>query len=522
MTPKSASISLLILLLAIASQLSHTHQLQSPENPLMSILISTSGLDFVKDLLITKAISSLTPLQLPKIEKYVKIPFLGSVHVALSNITIYQFNVSSSSSYVHPADGGVEIVASGVTCRVGMNWYYSYTTWLVPVRVLDKGFASVQVEGLEVGLTLGLTNDEGSMKLSLLNSSCDVKNITIDLDGGASLLYQGVVDAFEGQIGSAMESAITKELGQGVFKLDSLLQSLPREISVEDVAAINITFVGQPLISNSSIGFDIDGSFMETETTVLTSPSRGNLRSLPLCNNQSKMLGISVDEAVFNSASALFYDGGYMKFIVNTIPDQSLFNTAGWRFIIPQLYKKFPNDDIAMNITLTSAPILKISQNMDSTVNADLTMDVLDDGNVIPVACISLVIRVCGSVKISGNNLAGSLKLEDFTMSLKWSKVGSLHMYIIQPVVWSLIETVGLPYVNNHLSKGLPLPIIKGFNLQNAETVFSESRVIVCSDVTYTDANSHNESSYRFQILRIPPHVEMCTISPSSRSVQLS
>ncbi|KAL9669562.1 hypothetical protein QQ045_007109 [Rhodiola kirilowii] len=74
-----------------------------------------------------------------------------------------------------------------------MNWYYSYTTWLVPVRVLDEGFASVQVEGLEVGLTLRLTNDEGSMKLSLLNSSCDVKNITKDLDGGTSLLHQGLV-----------------------------------------------------------------------------------------------------------------------------------------------------------------------------------------------------------------------------------------------------------------------------------------------------------------------------------------
>ncbi|CAM8955815.1 unnamed protein product [Rhodiola kirilowii] len=46
-----------------------------------------SGLDFVKYLLfITKAISSLTRLQLPEIENYVKIPFLGSVHVALFNI----------------------------------------------------------------------------------------------------------------------------------------------------------------------------------------------------------------------------------------------------------------------------------------------------------------------------------------------------------------------------------------------------------------------------------------------------
>lgn len=48
-----------------------------------------------------------------------------------------------------------------------------------------------KVEGLEVGLTLGLVNNDGYMKLSLLNSSCDVNNITIDLDGGASLLYQG-------------------------------------------------------------------------------------------------------------------------------------------------------------------------------------------------------------------------------------------------------------------------------------------------------------------------------------------
>uniref|UniRef100_A0A7N0TUE5 Lipid-binding serum glycoprotein C-terminal domain-containing protein n=1 Tax=Kalanchoe fedtschenkoi TaxID=63787 RepID=A0A7N0TUE5_KALFE len=505
MAPKSATIFFLLLLLAISARFSETHLLQSPEKPLMSVLISTTGLDFVKDLLITKAISSLTPLHLPDIEKFVKIPFLGSAHVALSNITIYDFNVSTSSSYVHPGDAGVEIVTSGVTCGVTMNWYYSLSTWIAPVRILDQGFASVQVEGLEVGLTLGLTNNQGSMKLSLLNSSCDVNNITIDLDGGASLLYQGVVDVLEGQIGSAMESSITKELVHGVVRLDSLLQSLPKEIPVEHVAALNVTFVGQPSISNYSIGFAIDGSIMEAGRLGLSNLSKRNLPTLPICNDQSKMLGISVDEAVFNSMSALFYDAGYMNFVVNTIPDQSLFNTAGWRFIIPQLYKKFPNDDISMNVSLTAAPFLRISQNIDSTVNADLTIDVLDDGNIIPVACISLVIRASGSVKISGNNLAGSLKLEDFTMSLKWSKIGSLHMYIIQPVVWSLIETVGLPYVNSHLSKGLPLPIIQGFNLQNAETVFSDSIVVVCSDVTYTDSNSHNASSYQSRT----PYIEI-------------
>lgn len=81
-----------------------------------------------------------------------------------------------------------------------------------------------------------------------------------------------------------------------------------------------------------------------------------------------------------------------MQWIVDKIPDKSLLNTAGWRFIIPQLYKKYPNHDMNMNITLSSPPVIRISQNnIDATVYADLIIDVLEADKVIPVACISLV-----------------------------------------------------------------------------------------------------------------------------------
>lgn len=81
-----------------------------------------------------------------------------------------------------------------------------------------------------------------------------------------------------------------------------------------------------------------------------------------------------------------------MQWIVDKIPDQSLLNTAGWRFIVPQLYKKYPNDDMNMNLSLSSPPILRISEhNLDATVYADLIIDVLEADQVIPVACISLV-----------------------------------------------------------------------------------------------------------------------------------
>lgn len=48
-----------------------------------------------------------------------------------------------------------------------------------------------KVEGMEVGLTLVLENQKGSLKLSLTDCGCYVKDISIKLDGGASWLYQG-------------------------------------------------------------------------------------------------------------------------------------------------------------------------------------------------------------------------------------------------------------------------------------------------------------------------------------------
>lgn len=48
-----------------------------------------------------------------------------------------------------------------------------------------------KVEGMEVGVTLALKDQQGSLKLSVLDCGCYVKDISIKLDGGASWLYQG-------------------------------------------------------------------------------------------------------------------------------------------------------------------------------------------------------------------------------------------------------------------------------------------------------------------------------------------
>ncbi|KAI3769604.1 hypothetical protein L6452_00713 [Arctium lappa] len=451
----------------------------------ISLLITQNGLDFVKDLLISKAISTLTPLWLTKIEETIKIPIIGKVHIALSDITVNRVNIGSS--YIKPSVTGVSIDGSEVTCELSMKWHYSYGTWFAPISISDSGSASVQVNGAGVGLTLGLDNQEGSLKLSTIECNCHIHDISIDLDGGASWLYQGIVDASEVQIASAIEKAITKKLKTGVSKLGSFLQTLPKRIPVDDIAALNVTFVNDPFLSDDSLGFEINGLFIESNKDT---PSLHNALQPPVsCSDSSKMVGIALDEAVFVSAAALYYDAMFMHWVVDKVPEQSLLNTAGWRFIVPQLYRKYPNADMNLDISLSEPPRVQIlRQNIDATVYADLIVDVLEGVETIPVACISLVIAGTGSVEVIGNNLAGHLKLDDFTMSLKWSKIGTLHMFLIQPLMWTLIETVFVPYANARLGNGFPLPIIHGFTLQNAEIVSSDSRITVCSDVTYQES----------------------------------
>lgn len=81
-----------------------------------------------------------------------------------------------------------------------------------------------------------------------------------------------------------------------------------------------------------------------------------------------------------------------MQLIIDELPDQDILNTAEWRFIVPQLYKQYPNDNMQLDISVSSPPVIQVTyQDIGATISIDITIDVLKGGEVIPVACISVV-----------------------------------------------------------------------------------------------------------------------------------
>ncbi|GFQ00784.1 putative bpi/lbp family protein at1g04970 [Phtheirospermum japonicum] len=414
---------------------------QSDEEGHITAEISNKGLDFLKNLLIEKAESSLVPLEVPTIAKTVKIPVLGKVQMVLSDIVIESIHATSST--VKTGDTGIIIDVSGATAKLSMNWKYSYSTWLIPISVSDKGNATVQVEGLEVGLSLSLKTVEGSLKLTLLECGCYVNNISIKLDGGASWLYQGLIDAFEGNIGSSVESAVSKKLKDAIVKLDSLLQSLPKEVPVTDIAALNVTLVNDPDYSESSLGLKIDGLISAKHEVAASNHYRRLLQASHSCEKADKMVKFSLHEDVLKSASSVYFVASKMHWMVDKASDQSLLNTAEWRFIVPQLYKMYPNHDMNLNLSVSSLPTIRVeNQQIKAEIPLDVVVDVLDVDKVIPVVCVSTTI------------MSATLK------------------------------TVIMPYINLKLSKGFQIPSFHGYELQDAQILGTDSWIVICSDVT--------------------------------------
>ncbi|PKA60333.1 Putative BPI/LBP family protein [Apostasia shenzhenica] len=487
-----------LLFLSLISN-SASSPLQSHDEGFISAVVSEKGLVFVKDLLVDQAVKSLTPLRLPDIDKSVKIPLIGSVHVSISNITLYRINVSSST--IRLGDAGIAIVASGANASLSMQWRYSYSTWvLVPIELFDEGSAFVQVEGMEVDLTIRMENQGGALALNATQCSCNMEDMTIKLDGGASWFYQGFVIAFDDHIRSAVETAITKKITEGIRKLGSLLRALPKEIDFGGIAALNVTFVDDPVIGNSSIGFDIDGLFVPSNSEIVSSYLYGESHDLVYsvhCRDPSKMLGISVDEAVFNSASMVLFEEGLFHWIVDKVPDQSLLNTASWKYIIPQLYRRYPNDEMQLNVSLASHPSIKVtSKNIVAIVFSDVIIEVLDGDEAIPVACISVDFSVSGVAGISKDNkIVSKAVLKDFSLTLKWSKIGNFHMFLVQGVMRIFLHTVVMPCLNSHLSKGFPVPVIRGLAIENAQILTSSSTIVLCFDVAFANSGNFTDVS---------------------------
>ena len=83
---------------------------------------------------------------------------------------------------------------------------------------------------------------------------------------------------------------------------------------------------------------------------------------------------------------------GFLEWLVDELPQESWLNTHFWRWLIPQLYKKYPNMDMALAFACSGPPTVQLqTDGVTANAAAELNLLVKTDGKSLPVACISLV-----------------------------------------------------------------------------------------------------------------------------------
>lgn len=117
-----------------------------------------------------------------------------------------------------------------------------------------------------------------------------------------------VADAFNEDIISSVEDAVSNKIKDGIINVDSLLKSVPKEIQIDNVAAINVTIVNDPVFTDSSFELEIDGLFTANDETVISSLQREVKEDSNSCGGVDKMILISLHEKVFHSAVSVYFE----------------------------------------------------------------------------------------------------------------------------------------------------------------------------------------------------------------------
>lgn len=461
----------------------------SENSPRIWITLSQRGLDYLKDVLLTQVLEAITPLPLPDITKTASIPFVGEVTASFTNVSLLRAAVPAST--ITLGETGVTVQGSNVAANLTLNWHYNYHNAWLPSPISDTGGADIKVVGMQAGVSVNVEECSGTLHLNILQYGTYIGNLEVQLNGESSWLYQWLIDGLEERIRVTIEEQLNAQVQEGVQNLNSYLLRIPQQVPVDDTTELNFTIVSKPIISPTSVNIGVKGEFISLKAA---EPFLNYVPALApglVCSGDMKMVTIALSESVFNDGAAIYYNADLLNWLVDKVPDQTFLNTSKWKYLIPQLYQQYPNEDIKLRFEVSSPPSIVLTlDGVEGSAAALMFIEVANNGEIVPVACISVTASVYGLAGLNENNITGQVGLKDLSLVLEWSNVGKIHLILVKVFIRTLVKDALLPYLNLSLRRGFPLPIIPSMELRDAGVKYGDAFLLVCTDVQYT-GDSH-------------------------------
>jgi len=455
----------------------------------VKVVVSQGALTYLKDQSLPVALQSALSSKIDDMHAKVSVPIVGEVDIDLTQIKLNRLNVSSSSISLN-AGNQIQVSISGISMDITMHWHYREHPW---PHISDSGRgegATSRSSGV-VGVIIG--NDNNGRPTAKINQcKLDLSDLGIHLSGGASWLYNAIIDTFHGNIVSSLQHAVCDSLHNDVQKkLDQLLSTAPVQEPVGKYLAIDYS-----LAVNNGLIIDPAHRIIASSAGEFY-PRKGQPGKAP--GNPVKMPDSVVDKqfqifASSFSAQSLGYAAvaaGICEMLITKDKAPTLakafFVTDFYETCAPGLVKKYGSGkDIAMYIALHQTPTIEFTQADNIVVKAAVELTIRGQGEKGWEDAFTVLLMTTANAVAKVNNVIISGQLIDASAkaSLVSTRVGDIDVSAINDLI-DFTLSMSMETVNKILANGTKLPSVEGLSFVDPTILYRDGYIVVATNVHF-------------------------------------
>uniref|UniRef100_A0A8C0QZT5 Lipopolysaccharide-binding protein n=1 Tax=Canis lupus dingo TaxID=286419 RepID=A0A8C0QZT5_CANLU len=319
-------------------------------NPGLVVRITDKGLEYVAKEGLVALQKKLLSITLPDFAGDFKIKPIGRGH--------YDFHSCVASALTPLPSQGLSLTISDSFIRVQGEWKAR------KAFVKLQGSFDVQVKGITISVNLVLGR-EPSGRPTVAASSCSshIQDVEVDISGDLGWLMNLFHNQIESKFCRVLESKICEMLQKSVTSdLQPYLQTLPVTTQIDSFAGIDYSLVEAPRVTAQMLDVMFKGEIFNRDHY---SPVTFLAPVMSLPEEHNRMVYFAISDYVFNTASLVYHETGYLNFTItdDMVPPGSniRLTTKSFRPLVPKLARLYPNMNLELQGTMASAPFLNFS-----------------------------------------------------------------------------------------------------------------------------------------------------------------
>ncbi|XP_040007580.1 bactericidal permeability-increasing protein [Xiphias gladius] len=446
------------------------------ENPAVQVVLTNKAVQYGKHTGTDWIQENLQRVSLPDISGKI----LGIIGYTLTGITIKKCDLPEPSVEFYPDATGFKTSVLGLSLAITGGWMTQCGI------IHDGGSFDMAVFSVNVISVVELGKDANG-HLSVTSVSCDARvgDVDIQFHGGASWIFQSFVEHFKGHISREIEIRICPNVEEMIVNLEYHLQAMNVSFDVDQALSFDLSLTGLPVMDVSSLNLGLKGEFYSIKTH-MDPPFEAQPFSVP--EQQGYMLSVGLSEFTLNSASYGYYLAGVFQALINDsmIPPGSPLhlNTSLMGPFIPQLPKMFPG--LLMNLQVYAREVPMFSFQPDAVKlgfpGAVKAFAIQPNGTQTPLFKLNVDSEFSSKVWIAGGRVKGSISMDNFTLTLVGSEVGTFKTDALENIARIGVQMV-LAKLNEKMGNGVVLPRMKEVELVNSVLKVEEGFIAISSDV---------------------------------------